>query len=142
MTRSQFRLLVVANQFLILATLVVPAVTDQWLMPPELKAYFDIDASVLDLATALDYLPFWVARAVIAVGIIAAIGLCYGKRWGRTLFLLTFIISLTTTFLSETFVSTAPTVFFSYLATVTEGMILALAYFSHIRRIFEPAEEE
>ena len=141
MTRSQFRFLVVANQLFILASIAVPEITDPWMMPPELKAYLDMDASVLNVATTFSDVPFWVARVNIAMGVIAAIGLCFGKRWGRTLYLLVFIASLITTFLWETFVSTPLTTFVSYLATITEGMILGLAYFSHIRRIFEPAEE-
>jgi hypothetical protein len=141
MTRSQFRFLVVANQLLILASLIVPEITDHWLMPPELQAYLDMDASVLNVATNSSGVPFWVARIIIAIGVIAAIGLCFGKQWGRTLYLLTFIASLITTFLWEVFISTPLSSFVSYLATITEGMILGLAYFSHIRRMFEPSEE-
>lgn len=141
MTRSQFRLLVVANQLLILASIVVPEITDRWLMPSELQAYIAMDASVLNVATTLSDVPFWVARVIVAIGVVAAIGLCFGKPWGRTLYLLTFIASLITTFLWEYFVSTALSVVVSYVATITEGMILGLAYFSHIRRIFEPSEE-
>jgi len=141
MTRSQFRFLVVANQLLILASLVIPEITDHWLMPPDLQAYLDMDASVLNVATTSSGVPFWVARIIIAMGVIAAIGLCFGKPWGRTLYLLTFIVGLITTFLWEFYVGTGLSTFLSYLVTITEGMILGLAYFSHIRRIFEPVEE-
>lgn len=141
MTRSQFRFLVVANQLLVLASLVVPEITDRWMMPPELQAYIAMDASVLNVATTFSDVPFWVARVIVAIGVVAAIGLCFGKPWGRTLYLLTFLASLITTFLWEYFVSTALSVVVSYVATITEGMILGLAYFSHIRRIFEPSEE-
>jgi ABC-type proline/glycine betaine transport system permease subunit len=111
------------------------------MMPPELQAYLAMDASVLNVATTFSDVPFWVARVIIAIGVVAAIGLCFGKPWGRTLYLLTFLASLITTFLWEYFVSTALSVVVSYVATITEGMILGLAYFSHIRRIFEPSEE-
>ena len=110
-------------------------------MPPDLQAYIDMDASVLNVETTLDDVRFWVARVVIAMGVVAAIGLCFGKPWGRTLYLLTFIVGLITTFLWEFYVGTGLSTFLSYLVTITEGMILGLAYFSHIRRIFEPAEE-
>jgi hypothetical protein len=144
MTRSQFRFLVVANQLLLLATIVVQQITDRWL-PPELRAYFGIDESVLNVQitsiTPFSDVPYWVGIVLIVTGVIGSIGMCFGKRWGRTLYLLTFIASLGSTLLTPFYLNTGTTVFVSYLVGTTEGMILGLAYFSHIRRLFVPAEE-
>ena len=109
MTRSQFRFLVVANQLLLLASNVIPVVTDEWLLPPDLKSYFDMDASVLNVGATSGDVPFWVARGLVATSLIAAIGLCFGKPWGRTLYLLTFVVGLVTMFLWEFYVGTALT---------------------------------
>jgi hypothetical protein len=112
-------------------------------LPPELRAYFGIDASVLNADVPnvpFSDIPYWVGIAIILSGVIASIGLCFGKRWGRTLYLLTFVAAVVSTLLTEFYVSTRWTALIAYLVSTTEGMILGLAYFSHVRRMFEPSE--
>jgi hypothetical protein len=141
MTRSQFRLLVVTNQLLILVSVAVQEVTDKS-FPPELKSYLGIDESVLSPPVSGFYGWNWVTLVIILAGVIASIGLCFGKRWGRELYLLTFLAALFTTLMGDLYVDTTWTVFVSYLVGTTEGMILGLAYFSHIKRMFQHSEEE
>ena len=139
MTRSQFRLLVVLNQLLIIATIPVQEISDQALLP-QLRT----GSSVFDQQglPPLSDIPYWVGTAVIVIGFVAAIGLFFGKRWGRTLYLLVAVAALMSSFLTEVYVNTSWTGFMSYLVGATEGMILGLAYFSHIKRMFEPHDTQ
>lgn len=144
MSRNQFRLLVVINQLLLLATIVVQEITDP-LLPPELRNYLGIDNSVLNTqitsVTPLSDVPYWVGTALIFVGLIASFGLYLGRRWGRSLYLLTFVASLSLTLLTEFYINTGWSAFVSYLVGTTEGMILGLAYFSHVKRMFDDPDE-
>jgi hypothetical protein len=144
MSRHQFRLLVVINQLLVLGAIVVHEITDRSL-PPELKSYLGIDESVLNAqiasVTPLSDVPYWLGTAIILTGLAASVGLCLGERWGRSLFLVTFAAALLTTPLTEFYLSTGWTAFVSYLVGTTEGMIIALAYFSPVRRMFQKSEE-
>ena len=140
MSRNQFRLLVVLNQLLILASVVVQGVTDGSL-PPELRSYLGIDESVLNAqitsVTPLTDVPYWLGNVILVAGLVAAFGLYLGKRWGRTLFLLTALTALLLTLLTPVYINTGWTAFVSYLVGTTEGMILGLAYFSHVKRMFD-----
>lgn len=140
MSRNQFRLLVVLDQLLILASIVVQEVTDGSL-PPELRSYLGIDESVLNAqitsVTPLTDVPYWLGNVILVVGLVAAFGLYLGKRWGRTLFLLTVLTTLLLTLLTPVYINTGWTAFVSYLVGTTEGMILGLAYFSHVKRMFD-----
>lgn len=144
MSRSQFRFLVVVNQLLLLTAIVVQEITSKWLAP-EFRSYLGWDESVLNTQitsiTPLSNVSDWLGTVIIATGVIASIGLCFGKRWGRTLYLLTFVASLLSTLLTEFYVTTGWAAFVSYLVGTTEGMIIGLAYFSHIRRTFQDEEE-
>lgn len=145
MSRNQFRLLVVVNQLLFFAAVVVQDVSDQTL-PPELKNYLGIDHSVLNAqlssVSRLSDTGYWIWTALLFAGAVAAVGLFYGKRWGRSLYLLTWLASVLLTLMSDVYVDTGWTASVSYLATTTEGMILALVYFSHVRRIFDDPQDE
>ena len=133
-SRSQFRFLVLINQLLAFLSLFVQRITDETL-PPELKSYLGIDQSVFN-AQPVDFFDWWWA-SILVLSVVASIGLCFGKRWGRTLFLLTTVASVVNTLFGGIYVDTGWTVFVSYLAGITEGMILGIAYFSHVRRMFE-----
>lgn len=140
MSRNQFRLLVVINQLLLLATVLAQEVSDKSL-PPELKSYLGIDQSVLNVPdaslTSFADVPFWL---LTLAGLVAAVGLYFGKRWGRTLFLLTCVAALVMTLLNDVHISTGWTSAVSYLVSITDGMILGLAYFSNVRRMFHDPE--
>ena len=144
MSRNQFRLLVVMNQLLILASMVVQEITDRFL-PPELRSYLGIDESVMNTqitgVTSLSDVPYWIGTAIILIGLVAALGLYLGKRWGRSVFLLNCLATLLVTLLTDFYVSTGWTSFVSYLVAITDGMILGLAYFSHVKRMFDKPED-
>lgn len=94
MSRNQFRLLVVINQLLIVGAVVVQEISDKSL-PPELKNYLGIDDSVLNTQitsiTPLSDVPYWFGTVLLFVGVIASVGLFFGKGWGRKLFLLNWV---------------------------------------------------
>lgn len=138
MSRSQFRMLVVINQLLVLLGMFVQRITDPSL-PPELKNYLGIDQSVLapQISTPLTDFSAWLPTVILVVGVVAALGLCFGKGWGRTLFLLATITNVVSALWWGLYVDTGWTVFVGSLIGITEGMILALIYFSHVKRMFE-----
>ena len=140
MTRSQFRFLVVINQLLVLLVLFVQRITDKTL-PPELKSYFGIDQSVFEAQAGIGFFDIW-GPLILVAGVIASIGLCFGKKWGRSLYLLTAVASIAGTLVGGIYVDTGWTVFVGSLAGTTEGMILGLAYFSHIRRMFQTGYDD
>ncbi|HKU73824.1 MAG TPA: hypothetical protein VJR02_07895 [Pyrinomonadaceae bacterium] len=144
MSRNQFRLLVVINQLLIFGAVVVQEITDNSL-PPELKNYLGIDESVLNTqitsVTPLSDVPYWFGTVLLFVGAIASVGLFFGKGWGRKLFLLNWVAMLMLTLATQVYINTGWTAFVSYLAGTTDGMILALIYFSHVKRMLENAND-
>jgi hypothetical protein len=114
-------------------------------LPPEIASCLGISKSVLDTEitrTALTEVRYWVAMAIVVAGVVASIGLCFGQRWGRTLYLLTFVAALVDMLMTDFSVSTGgAAAFLNYLVGTTEGMIVGLAYFSHIRRMFQASDE-
>lgn len=143
MTPQQFRLLVVVNQIFLFGGYVISEVTAPTL-PPELQSYFTtMDSSVMESglsgSSAQVLYMLWIALDI--ANLIAAVGLCLGRRWGRTLFLACFIISVLGGLLSPPSLSSNWASMIFGLFTTTEGMIIALAYFSHLRRMFNRAEE-
>ena len=145
MSRQQFRLLVIANQLLLFAGYVVRDLTDVYL-PPELQEYLFTGRSVMDGAEAGDFFSeqnvyaLWVVIDI--VGIAGAVGLCLGRRWGRTFYLACYVSTLFAGLLTPFHVSSRWPGFIFLLYGTTEGMILALAYFSHLRRMFRRDERE
>ena len=135
MSRSQFRFLVVLNQLLIIASLPVQEISEQSMMPQLRTGNSVLNQQGLPPLTDI---PYWVGTAIIVIGVVAAIGLCYGKRWGRTLYLMIAVAALMSSFLTDVYVNTSWTGFIAYLVGTTEGMIIGLAYFSHLKRMFEP----
>ena len=135
MSRHTFKLLVVGNQILWLAYTLITEMTN--------KASTE-DESVFVTETSnwppLSDVPYWLAWTLLLTGLIAAVGLCMEQRWGRTLFVATFAAAVISTPLTEFYVSSGWASLISYLATTTEGMIIALAYFSPVKRMFEPSE--
>jgi hypothetical protein len=146
MSRHQFRILIVLNQFLAFGTYFVTDLTDNYL-PPELQSYLGISESVLGgSGTKVENfsysaaLPYWIGVFLLFLGIFAALGLWFGRKWGRFLFLAIF----TTTFLlipfTEVYISNRWSVLIANLWTLTDSIILTLAYFSHLRRMFEKTD--
>ncbi len=149
MSRQQFRLLVVTSQILLFAMYPLGAVTDS-LLAPELAGQLGIDPSVMEGEAGAGPFPddplYLLSLAVNFVTLVAAAGLFYGKRWGRTLFLVCFAASLVVIALTPVHVSAGLTAALGAIYGTLEGMILGLAYFSHLRRMFgrrvEGDEEE
>ncbi|HEU4596259.1 MAG TPA: hypothetical protein VFS10_14070 [Pyrinomonadaceae bacterium] len=145
MTRQQFRLLVIFNQLLVFAGYMIRDLTDAQL-PLDLQPYVLGDQSVLDGATGDSFFsgefPYLLWRVIDVLTLAAAVGLCLGRRWSRTLYLACYITSLFAGLLTPFYVSTHWAGFVFMLYGTTEGMILALAYFSHLRRMFERGERE
>ena len=137
MSRHQFKLLVILNQLLLLTALVVREFTNASILAGD-KSVFD--SAGLNLPPVSDF-PFWIGMALIGTGLVAAVGLCLEKRWGRTLYVGTFAVAVLITPLTELYVDTSWTVLVSYLAATSEGMIIALMFFSPIKRLFEKQNE-
>jgi hypothetical protein len=138
MTPQQFRFLLVINQILMVCLHVVAGMTEG-LLPPELRAadtasVFDTAlAPVTDRARAADLF----VVAVDFLTFVAAAGLFAGRRWGRTLYLLCVVAMAVSPFSPPFYVSTWWDGLFGYLYGITQGAILSLVYFSHLRRLFE-----
>ena len=137
MSRHAFKLLVVGNQILLLAYTLLDEMT---------KNAFSEDESVFVTESSnwppLSDVPYWLGWILLVTGLIAAVGLCLEKRWGRTLFAAMIVGVVISTPMTEFYVSWGWASLFAYLSSVTDGMIIALAYFSPVKRIFEPSEPD
>ena len=147
MTRQRFRLLVLFNQLCSFGWFLVDAAA-QGTIPEELRAGFGLDQSVL--STPADYHPVYgdllytVFVGVTVLGAVSAAAICFGRNWGRRLYVFCIACELLITPLTPYSISTGWGGLVGYLYTVTTGMILALVYFSPVRRMFprEPDEGE
>jgi hypothetical protein len=142
MVRRKFQILVVLSQILTIGITVVNYMTHSWL-PPELLGYLSDYETVLipDRYSAIELLsdvPFLVQTLL---GILAAAGLILFKPWGRPVFLVYIAASLAVTVLAGHYIGTGWTSLVGYLASLAEGVILALIYFSPIRKMFGAQEE-
>lgn len=140
MSRQQFRLLVVLNQILLFAGLPLQSMADPQL-PPELAAEFDIEPSIMGGAPLFDDYVYLFSRALHFLTLAAAVGLFYAKPWGRMLYLACFVASLFVAALTPFYLDVGWVISFGTLYGATEGMILGLVYFSHLKRMFERADE-
>ena len=137
MLRRNFQILVAASQILTIGTLLVQYVTESSL-PPELLGYLsDYETilipdrlSIIELSTNI---PFLVQTLL---GILAAIGLILFRTWGRPVYLVYIAAELSITVLAGPYISTGWTAFAGYVSSITEGLILALMYFSPVRKMF------
>ena len=141
MSRKYFTLLVVLSQLLLLGGLLARDVEEASL-PPEFQSYPVDDASMLGGAfeniVSSEEFPNLLSVAVNVLTFVAAAGLCLGRRWGRSLYLLCFTATLLLGLTTPFFVGTRWAGTFFHLYGTTEGMIIALAYFSRLRRAFGP----
>ena len=117
--------------------MVVQSLTEGWL-PPEIRNILGMESSVLDDAAGVaqgQFLPvLWWSVTVISV--LASAGLILFRRWGRTLFVLVSVVSLVLTPFEALYVDVGLTVLVGSLACLIEGMIIALMFFSPLRKMF------
>ncbi|HEX5704225.1 MAG TPA: hypothetical protein VFX97_13565 [Pyrinomonadaceae bacterium] len=132
-----FKLLVVGNQIILLAYTLLDEMTTNALTAGE--SVFAIQNSNWP---PLSDVPYWLGWILLLTGLMGAVGLCLEQRWGRTLFLATFAAAVISTPLTELYVSSGWASLFGYLSGATEGMIIALAYFSPVKRMLEPSEPD
>ena len=138
MTRRHFQILVVVWQLLILGYFAVDYATEHTL-PLELSGDPSTYASVLDqdryamMEIAFDA-AFWTQ---IFIGLLAAVGLVLFKAWSRTALLVYLIFALLITPASGPYITTGWTTLVGYVCSLFEGGIVALAYFSSIRKMFK-----
>ncbi|HKO43477.1 MAG TPA: hypothetical protein VJU84_09310 [Pyrinomonadaceae bacterium] len=138
MTRRRFQILVVAWQLLVLGYLAADYATELSL-PVELSGDPSTYGSVLDpdrytmMEIAFDA-AFWTQ---IFIGLLAAIGLVLFKAWGRTALIVFLLFGLLITPASGFYMTTGWGTMVGYLCSLFEGGIVALAYFSPIRKMFK-----
>ena len=145
MHRHKFRLLVVFSQLCSFGWFLVDEVTTG-AIPEELRGYFGLDQSVL--GTPADYdpffgdLPYTLFVVVTVLGVAAAVGLCLGQNWGRRLFVFCIGCEIVLAPLTPYSIGTGWGGMVGYLYGITAGMVLALVYFSPLRRMFPREPEE
>ena len=136
--RRNFQTLVVFHQFLIFASVVVKSITDDWLAP-DVRGSLEVESSILDDAQdepppgQMMHTLWW---AVTIIGMLASAGVLFFRPWGRTLFVAVSLVSLLLIPFGGLYVDTAWTVLVGSAAGLIEGMIIALMYFSPLRRMF------
>src|SRR5687767_789683 len=141
--KRSFQTLVVYHQLLIFSSAVVQSVTDSWLTP-EMRAFLGVETSALDDAQGVAssgqtmYILRW---AVTMIGLFASAGVLWFRLWGRTLFVFVSIVSLLMIPFSELYVDAGWTVLAGATAGIIEGMLIALMYFSPLRRVFRGTGE-
>ena len=145
MTRQKFRLLVVFNQLCVFGGPLVDEAAEG-AIPEELRGYFAPDQSVLSTPADFDPifgdLPYTLSVGLMVLGVVGAAGLCFGQNWGRRLYVFCIVCEIGLAPLSPYYIGTGWGGVVSYLYTITAGMILALAYFSPVRRMFPRESEE
>jgi hypothetical protein len=128
----------VFHQCLIFATLIVQSVTDSWLYP-EMRGFLGLESSVLDdtqdaaSPNQVMHTIWWGERLI---SLVASAGLIFFRRWGRRLFVVVSAVSVLLTPFGGLYVDVGWTVLVGSVAGIIEGMIIALMYFSPLRKMF------
>ena len=138
MSRRNFQILVAGSQILVIGIVVVQYVTDSSL-PAELRVHGTLlipdRYAIIELLTDI---PFVIQTLL---GLFAAVGLILFRTWGRPVFLVYVVTELVVVLLTGPHVSTSWTAFLGYIYSIAEGVILALIYFSPIRKMFGAQNE-
>lgn len=133
MSRTQFRALLFFDLLLLVAVLVVRFATEESLAPNLHELWTRLYPRMTQSTVA--YILIY-DGAVAAIGIVAVVGLCFFKRWGRPLFLGYLFIKLFYIPLTAPFIDSGATVFVFYLGGLTEGCIASLLFFSSTKEAF------
>lgn len=137
--KRNFQTLVVSHQLLLFATLMVQSATNEWL-DPELRSFLGVESSIMEgpAASGTEHLlqdALW--WTITLLSLLASVGVILFRRWGRRLFLVVTVASLLTVPLTGLYVDVGLTVMVASAAALIEGMIVALMYFSPLRKAFE-----
>jgi hypothetical protein len=136
--KRNFQILVVVHQFLIFGSLVVQALTDSWMLP-EMRSFLGIELSVVnDVAevTAPSRMMDALWWGMTVLSLLASVGVILFQRWGRTLFVLVSILGLLLIPFGGIYIDVGWTVLVGSAATIIEGMIISLMFFSPLRKLF------
>jgi hypothetical protein len=136
LSKSTFRLLLVAEVLFHISAVVVTALT-AWLLPIELRAFMRT-APTSDFSTA-DWVVFGQGVIFIVVFLASRIGLFVFWRRARKLYLVSVIILLGLTPFFGPYIDAGWGQALDSAALVSSGLILALIYFSPLSQNFEVA---
>ena len=137
MSLGIFRILVIAELLISLATAVADAATTS-MLPESLQSY--LESSHAELTPMLG-VAILLALSVLALAFISCIGLLIPWRPARLLYTLSYALAFPVYFLVGPQVSTPITAFLTAIGMFLGGVIWALIYFSPVKVHFEPAGE-
>ena len=137
MSLVKFRIFVIAELVVFLATIVADLGTSS-MLPEPLKAY--VESSQTEL-TPMFGLAVLLGLSVLALAFISVIGLLIPWRPARILYTLSYLLSFPIYLMVGPTVSTEVTGFLTSLGMFLGGVVWALIYFSPLKVHFEPAGE-
>jgi len=134
MTKSRFRLLIIANwSFTLLA--LAASIFGRRTLPDQLQEYLKSRSTTAP--STYETVSIWIAFASIVFAIVVSIGIFLIKRWGRALILpsyaLTYVLICADLVFNPTrpvYIQTGLTNLLFSLSYVAGGVILALVFFS------------
>lgn len=132
--KTLFRLLVIGEIVLGILTIIVHTLTESTLPPPLLEY---VESQPSGSITGLDIFLFAAAAGILIMLVVSSVGLLVFWRPSRLLYLLTLVVALLIAPLLGPEVNTGWEAPFDEAASVVSGAILALAYFSPIKVLFE-----
>jgi hypothetical protein len=138
MNAKSFRILVVAEILLMIATMVSDFLTG-YQLPEELRPFHmgggsnGPDAEL----NASEWVLAFGGLSIVALAVVSLIGLLFLWRPARPLYTLTYIIAFPVLLMAGPSVSTAITDTIGELSSFLGGVIWALLYFSPIKQYFE-----
>jgi len=109
-----------------------------------MRAFIGVETSVLDDVQDVaspSQMMYTLRWALTLIGLLASVGVLLFRLWGRTLFVFVSIFSLVMIPFDALYVDVGWTVLVGAAAGIIEGMIIALMYFSPLRRVFKGAGE-
>jgi hypothetical protein len=134
MTKRGFKLLIIVKWVLFILIVVALLLTERFL-PPELRSYNEGIRN--SPATTEGWILLAVGTAFLLFGIVLSVGLFQFKKWAKQLLLLSYIIGILLILFSGPSIQTIWTEILSYMASLVDGMILALVYYSPVGEMFE-----
>ena len=137
MSLAKFRIFVIAELVVFLATIVADLATTS-MLPQPLRDY--VESSQTDL-TPMFGIAILLGLSVLALAFISCIGLLIPWRPARILYTLSYLLSFPIYLLVGPTVSSELTGFLTALGMFLGGVVWALIYFSPIKVHFEPAGE-